>query len=178
MRETWKPVVGYERSYEVSDLGNVRSLDRLVYFADGRVRRYKSQPRATHTDGFGYLKVTLKVNGASWRVHIHVLVAEAFIGPRPDEMVICHCDGDHLNNTPNNLRYDTVQGNIDDAERHGTRAKGERQGSAKLTSKQVHAIRKLRGKMVQQDIAERFGTSKTNVCNIQRRNRWQHLNSD
>jgi hypothetical protein len=175
MRETWKPVAGYEGSYEVSDRGNVRSVDRLVHFSDGRVRRYKSQARTHHTDNFGYKKVTLKVNGASWRAHIHVLVAEAFIGPRPDGMVVCHCDGDHLNNRPGNLRYDTVQGNIDDTERHGTRAKGERQGAAILTADRVKAIRALRGKLTQQDIADRFGTSKTNVCNIQRGNRWQHL---
>ena len=51
---------------------------------------------------------------------IHSLVATHFIGPRPDGLVVCHNDGDCLNNHVSNLRYDTQANNNKDKLKHGT----------------------------------------------------------
>jgi hypothetical protein len=109
MIETWRPVVGFEGQYEVSDHGQVVSLrsgDRLV--------------RKLHIDACGYLRVSFKVGDRTANRRVHSLVAEAFVGPRPDGMVVRHLDGNQLNNRPANLRYGTQAENAQDMLIHGT----------------------------------------------------------
>lgn len=106
--EEWRPVVGYEGLYEVSDRGQVRSLPRRLR---GRILR----PGLSA----GYPSVNLSVNGVGRVVKVHILLAEAFLGPRPDGSVTCHADGDRSNNVLSNLRYDTVSSNNLDTVRHG-----------------------------------------------------------
>lgn len=161
--ENWRPIPGWEGSYEVSDLGRVRSVARTVHFVDGRVRHYPSRLRASHTDGFGYRKVTLKANGRQVRVLVHQAVAAAWIGPRPPGLEVCHGDGDKANNTAHNLRYDTRAANHVDAVRHGTARRPR-----KLSEDAVEAIRAARGTATGAELAAKYGTSKTHVCNIQR----------
>ena len=164
--EQWRAIPGWEGTYEVSNLGRVRSVDRVVHFSDGRVRRYPATLRAAHTDGFGYLKVTLKGSGRNVRMLVHQAVALAWIGPRPDGLEVCHYDGDKANNRAANLRYDTRAANHADAVRHGTARRPR-----KLSDEAVAAIRAARGTVPGTELAERYGTSKTHVCNIQRGNR-------
>lgn len=117
--ERWLPVVGYEGLYEVSDQGQVKSLDRYVRDPKGvrlvRERILKSNPQTT-----GYLTVVLCREGHKKTRTIHQLVLESFVGPRPEGAVACHNDGDSTNNTPSNLRWDSQSNNLYDAVRHGT----------------------------------------------------------
>lgn len=166
--ELWKELPGYEGWYEVSDAGRVRSLPRLIVHSDGRKRNYPSVVLSQYTDDFGYAKVTINRNGKDWRAHVHHLVALAFHGPRPGGMWVCHYDGNRLNNRPENLRYDTPAGNHADSKRHGT---STRPSTRKLTDETVAAIRAARGLVPLGELALRYGTSKTHVCNIQRGNR-------
>lgn len=107
--EQWRPVVGVP-GYEVSDQGRVRSWKR------GRSSLMSPTP-----DTRGRLQVCLQVGGRSISRRIHRLVAEAFIGPRPEGApFVCHNDGDHLNNAVTNLRYDNRSGNALDSVLHGT----------------------------------------------------------
>ena len=104
--ETWKPVVGFEGSYEVSDAGRVHSLLTGRVLRPGRRGRY-----------FGY---TLCLDGQRHAVYAHHVVAGAFIGPRPDLLDVCHENADRADNRAANLRYDTRAGNMRDSIRHGT----------------------------------------------------------
>lgn len=109
--ETWRPVVGYEQFYEVSDQGRVRSL----------VKRMRWDPRVlAQSISTRYAMVSLNKHGTVKKVYVHALVAEAFIGPRPDGLLVCHNDGDCRNNVVANLRYDTYRENSLDTVRHGT----------------------------------------------------------
>ena len=115
MKESWQPVPGYEGLYEVSDLGRVRSLDRLV------VRKNRWGSRATHQlkgrvlrpgpGGSNRLQVNLSKENVSWVVPVHKLVALAFIGPRPEGLDIDHINGDFRDNRLDNLEYVTHQEN-------------------------------------------------------------------
>ena len=105
--ESWKPIEGYEASYEVSDSGRVRSVAR------GRV--LKPQVR-----GRGYLGVTLYREKVAKNKYIHHLVAQAFIGDRPVGLMVCHDDGDMNNCAVTNLRYGTQSSNLRDTLLHGT----------------------------------------------------------
>lgn len=121
--EVWKPVVGREGLYEVSDRGQVRSLDRYLRAACGGSRLHRGRTlksRAVNRSS-KYLRVSL--GGADKPVYrsVHVLVLEAFVGPRPTpNHDACHGDGDPLNNRLENLRWATKSENQRDRVRHGT----------------------------------------------------------
>ena len=98
----WKPVVGYEASYEVSSTGLVRSIDRVVKngFTTTRIAKGKIL-RAGRKDN-GYMQVCL---GRLNNRYVHRLVAEAFV-PNPDNRPeVDHIDGNRENNSCENLRW-------------------------------------------------------------------------
>lgn len=122
--EEWRPVVGWEGLYEVSDQGRVRSLDRIVHRDSvgglpirGRVLR-QAQCRSRKY-GLIRLTVNLSVNQRKRTSPVHRLVLEAFVGPRPPGQHGCHHDGDPTNNHLSNLRWDTPKSNTADMVRHG-----------------------------------------------------------
>lgn len=140
MTERWMPVSGYEGRYEVSDLGRVRSL-RLV---GGGVNRPRPTPMLLrqHERG-GYPSVCLSIGGQSKSCATHLLVAAAFIGPRPPGMVARHLDGDRCNPALANLAYGTQAENEADKIAHGTRRFGEAASGVRLTEDRVRDILRL-----------------------------------
>jgi len=120
--EIWLPVVDYEDSYEVSDQGHVRSIDRVIMRSNGSPMTYKSQPIAPfRSPPTNYLTVSLNRGGQKRNRRIHVLVAEAHIGPKPSAKAeVCHRFGDQDDNRAEVLYWGTHSQNIWDAVRHGT----------------------------------------------------------
>jgi len=92
--EIWKDVVGYEGVYEVSDHGRVRRVRTGLVLSPGRDKK-------------GYTNVGLCVDGKPIRVKVHHLVMEAFVGKRPNGLVINHIDENPRNNHVSNLEYVT-----------------------------------------------------------------------
>lgn len=126
MIEEWRAVVGFEGEYEVSNLGRVRSLDRVKMYQrvdqySGRMltvsRRHKGIMLRPGTMERGHQFVVL---GKRHGFCVHVLVLNAFVGPRPEGLECCHADGDPANNDVSNLRWDTRLANVQDMIRHGT----------------------------------------------------------
>lgn len=113
--ETWKPVVGYEGVYEVSDHGAVRSLPRKT--AAGR--NLKLRALSPRSDKWGHLWVRLTRDGAEKTKFVHRLVLEAFSGPCPPGMVGCHRNDIAADNRLENLRWDTPSANRFDQVRNG-----------------------------------------------------------
>ena len=109
----WLPVPEWEGYYEVSDDGQVRSLDRVV---NGRLRR--GRLLSTKPSVVGYPRVALTRGSKPTHTYVHTLVLAAFAGPRPDGMEACHGDGDRTNNTASNLRWDTRAENAKDRIKH------------------------------------------------------------
>ena len=169
----WKSVPEWEGWYEVSSRGEVRSVNRTILFSDGRVRAYTGKKLAQYTDRNGYRKVTLKKNGTDFRVHVHFLVASAFLGPRPKGWVVRHFDGDNTNNKKGNLKYGTHAENHADTLRHGRRPRGVGVYNAVLNEDLVREIRAARGTVA--ELAEHFGISRTALWNVQNRKRWGWL---
>lgn len=118
--EQWRPIPGFDLRYEVSNLGRVRTIERINPYIDGRMRRVQQQIRATQVDTRGYTALTLIANDGRPRSRaVHVLVALAWLGPRPEGMEVCHNDGNKQNPRLDNLRYDTHVENALDIVRHG-----------------------------------------------------------
>lgn len=177
MTETWRQIPGREGEYEVSDQGRVRSVAHIVNIADGRRFPVVGRIRAPYVDKKGYHHVTLYRNNVGRRYAIHLLVALAFIGPRPDGMQICHGNGDSGDNRLTNLRYDTVSANHLDKRVHGTSRCGEDNPKARLTESDVRAIRAAyaSGAMNQMELARRYGTPQPNISQIIHRRTWRHV---
>lgn len=103
MEEIWKDVVGYEGLYQVSNFGQVKSLDRL----DCAGRKIKGKMLSVFTLKNGYLVVNLWKNGVGKTQLIHVLVAKAFI-PNPQNLPeVGHKDEDSKNCYADNLEWTT-----------------------------------------------------------------------
>ncbi len=120
--ERWRPVVGHEGQYAVSDQGRVRSLGRRD--AIGRARRERVlRPRKTSRD---HLAVALYADGVRHDRQVHHLVLEAFVGPRPDGLDGCHWNDDPADNRLANLRWDTRRANVLDSIRNGGHAMSNR----------------------------------------------------
>lgn len=140
--EQWKDIKDFEGWYQISDLGNVRSLDRVS--SDGRF--YKGSLKAI---GFGrgkYNIITLYKGGEQKSFRVHRLVAEAFISNPDNKSEVNHIDGNKNNNHVGNLEWSTSSENQKHAYRLGLQEtfKGEDHIKAKLTNEQAWAIKYLR----------------------------------
>lgn len=171
--ETWKPIPGHEK-YEASDRGRIRSVDREVVqtskWGKPMRRRLRGKILAPGRHPDGHLIVNLSPAGSK---AVHLLVLLTFVGRPPAGREACHYDGDPANNWLSNLRYDTHKNNEADKLRHGTLPRGERQGAARLTRKEVRKIRA--SKLMGVTLAALYGISPTHVCNIRLGKAWSWL---
>ncbi len=116
LTETWLPVVGHEGLYEVSDRGQVRRI-AVIYRAAAPGLLTPTVDPVT-----GYRKVGLRLNGVRRTRPVHVLVCQAFHGPKPSGQEVLHGDGNKANCDAGNLRWGTRRENNLDAVRHLTNA--------------------------------------------------------
>lgn len=109
--EIWKPIKGYEDSYEVSNKGRVRTVDRIINV--GKYRRHvKSSIRALLTNEDGYLYVRLiNKKGQRKRVLIHRALMEAFVPNPENKPYIDHINTIKTDNNLENLRWVTPKEN-------------------------------------------------------------------
>lgn len=122
---------------------------------------------STHISGhLGGREITgLRQGGHQRIVAIHRLLLETFVGPCPEGMECRHLDGNRLNNSLENLCWDTHFRNNQDKVLHGTAGRGGRK--RKLTDQQVAEVRRqLRGGVRQRRLAARFGVSQMAISNI------------
>ena len=118
--ETWRPILGFEGLYEVSDRGRVRSLDRLVKRSSSSTRIEKGRIiRPGFGARSGHKSVNLSRDGKKVTRKVHHLVLEAFVGPAPDGAQGLHWDDDPANNHLSNLRWGTFSDNAFDKVRNG-----------------------------------------------------------
>ncbi|CAJ5439400.1 HNH endonuclease family protein [Burkholderia pseudomallei] len=172
--EIWKPVVGCEGLYEVSNRGRIRSLDRYVRGKPGcRPPLMRGRILKQNTTPKGYRFVLLVVDGKQKMTAIHVAVAAAFIGPRPLGHEVAHGDGDKSNNCLGNLRYATPRDNQADRRVHGTTCEGEKHPMAKLSEEEVRAIR--RSATGTKALAAQFGVHPSAIVKIRARVTWKHV---
>lgn len=105
--EEWRDIGGWP-GYQVSSLGRVRSVNRTL--PDGRAAG--GVLLAKSPDSRGYNRVTLRKDGKSSTKRVHVLVAGAFLGDRPQGKQILHKDDDHSRDDAGSLSYGTAKRNV------------------------------------------------------------------
>lgn len=177
MHEVWKPIIGYEGLYEVSDLGRVRSVTRVCAHSHaGHTRTVPSKLRRLNRTRHGYDQVCLFSGSAvSKTILVSRLVLEAFVGPAPVGMEACHNDGDKTNNSLANLRWDTRKANHADKRQHGTHREGVEIHCAKLTDTDVRQIKTALQQTSQTALARRFGVTQATISAIATGKTWKHV---
>ena len=181
MSEIWKDIPDFEGSYQVSNMGRVRSVDRVVTFKDGSTRKYKGRVRKPFIDNKGYEQVKLYINGRCNGKSVHRLVLGAF---KPhanmNNLDVNHMDGDKLNNHLTNLEWLTRHDNILHAYDIGLVVnKGERGHNAKLTNVEViEILQRLDTGESQEDIALDYGVSQGCISKINVGIRWESVKEE
>lgn len=181
--EVWKDVVGYEGYYQVSNLGAIRSIDRLVKYPNSKyingdgVRRFKGKLLIPLINHGGYSQVTLRKEGIQKTHTVHRLVAEAFLPIDINRKHVNHKDGNRSNNVLENLEWCTAKENIQHASsRDMMGRKGEAAHRAKLTNQIVLDMRTLynNGSVIK-DIMKIYKTSYNTTYTVVTKRSWRHI---
>lgn len=169
MPENWKPVVGFEKDYEVSDLGRVKRITPGKGARPNHILRPGAQAS-------GHLHVNLRASGKTHGRQIHRLVLEAFVGPCPTGMEACHNNSVPRDNRLSNLRWDTRKNNARDMVEAGSIPLGEDHKWAELEAGDVRAIRLLKesGESVT-GLAKAYGVTTSTIYKLLQRRSWKHV---
>lgn len=180
-KEVWKDIIGYENSYQISNKGNLRSLDRLLRSGYDSFRNCKGVILKTKLDKYGYLTIGLSKNQCSKWYTIHRLVAIHFIPNPENKPTVNHIDGNKLNNNDWNLEWNTVLENFRHAKsiglRDGVTKLGEDSNFSKLKEQDVLYIRKNYNKKTMNMItlSKKFKVCDSLISQILSKKIWRHL---
>jgi len=163
--ENWKPIIGFENYYEISNLGNVRSLIRKGKTAYG-VREYGGNFIKPFLSSSGYPAINLTKKGYRKQFHIHSLLLKTFIGECPKNMEACHNNGIRTDFRLENLRWDTRKNNHKDQILHGTRPRV----GIKINGNLAKEIKELEEKL--SVISKKYNLSKIQIWRIKTNRAW------
>jgi hypothetical protein len=169
--EQWKDVIGWEGYYQISNLGNVKSLKRkgVTYFGERDYAGHNVNPIKCSN---GYMAVNLTKQGLRQQKHIHVLVLEAFIGQRPLKYDACHNNGIKADCRLDNLRWDTRSNNHKDKIAHGTYQVGDKANRTKINKTIADEIKKSNLSRV--EIMTKYNLSSVQIWRIKNNLVWKN----
>ncbi len=181
MSEKWLDIEGYEGYYQVSNLGRVRSLDRILLRDSGSFKR-KGVVLSDNKDTKGYNICGLCDSKGRGNGSVHRLVAQAFIANPENKPQVNHINGIKDDNRVENLEWCTSKENVNHSVLTGLHiaAKGSKQGSSKLTEKAAMEIYNMAhsGDFIQEDIGRLFSVKQSVVSSIKTKRSWKHIHEN
>jgi len=115
----WKDVVDYEGYYKVNDLGEVKSVDRIIIDKNGKEKHLKGKLLKKGVFSNGYTFVSLRPIKGTTNKLIHRIVAESFLDNKNNLPVVNHLDEDRKNNKVFNLEWVTHSENVEHGRKYG-----------------------------------------------------------
>jgi len=177
-KEIWKDIIGFEGYYQISTLGNVRSLDRVVTHKRGS-RTVRKQNMTPCASTFGYTFFCLRINSIPKNFKTHRLIAQAFIPNPENKPQVNHINGIKNDNRIENLEWCTNSENQIHAYSLGLNiaAKGINKFNSKLTDQ---IVLEAKQKHINENIsfaklAKEYNVSKSAIRHIRSGNSWRHL---
>lgn len=132
--------------------------------------------KATIYKSARYPQVMLCKNGKYGSKLLHILVCEAFHGPRPKGMWVRHLDGDCANPRADNLAWGTPKENMEDQAKHGTRIRSTTHPLAKLNPEKVREIRALLANGAKErELAQVYGVCRATIHTVRNGSVWGHV---
>lgn len=168
VEEVWKPINGFESSHEVSNLGRVRSLDRV----DSTGRHVNGKVLSNIIQTSGYEAIVIANCGKSKRSLVHRLVAEAFVPNPENKPQVNHKNGNKTDNRSKNLEWVTRSENMTHSYAFLGRVSPMRGNhrpatwTRKLTDEQVNQIKDDCSPA--STLAKKYGVSKTTIYNVRK----------
>jgi hypothetical protein len=163
--EVWKNIKGFENMYQISSYGRFRS--------------YKSNNWkiiAPSLSSSGYYTYAIYTKSKPKRFQAHRLVAEYFINSSELSKTVNHKDTNKKNNYADNLEWLTIKENLEHADKLGILFnKGESHYKSKLRNEDIFFIRKNKGVIKQQKLANKFKTTQPNISIIQSGINWKNV---
>ena len=142
--EHWKPIIGFEGLYEISNLGRVKSLSRYVKSKANSKMKIPERILKTGKNKCGYALVVLMKNNKRHNKLVHRLVAEAFINNPENYAVVNHIDGNKQNNNVSNLEWCSTSYNVKHAYLTGLNKKIKAVIQLDLTGKIIRKYNSVR----------------------------------
>ena len=165
----WKDIKGFEKLYQISNKGQIKSLTKKRGFYQAKEMILKQK-----ITKFGYANITLLKNNKPSFCVVHRLVAETFIPNPENKPQVNHKDGNKLNNHVSNLEWCTCSENMKHAYKNNLRdSHGENHSQNKLTNKDIINIRKSKEKGC--NLSKKYSVSRSSISRIRKGNSWKHL---
>lgn len=185
--EVWKDIKDYEGIYQVSNFGNVKSLDREVapnnrvpYWRKGKIFKQSKS-------NLGYMTVGFTVNNIKVNKYVHRLVAETFITNWCNHPQVNHVDCDKTNNRMYNLEWCTNSQNQIHATKNGLNKlhlhrvaySEEKNGRSLLTKEQVSEIKQkyIPYKYSAKKLSKEYNVSESCITHILNNTSWKEIST-
>jgi hypothetical protein len=158
--EIWKNCVDLP-FYQVSNLGNVRSLDRTIFTKNGVQKNIKGRNLSlANLNGYLYFRTSTP----DFTHLVHRVVLKAFVGIPEVGMQACHENGNRKDNRLENLRWDTPVNNNRDKYKHGTALIGQKHPMSKISDKQAMEIKE--SNLSVKELMKIYGLSRSHTQSI------------
>ncbi len=165
--EIWKPVMGYEGHYEVSNMGSIRSIDRYITDKRGFRRLKKSKTKSALGIHGDYKRVYLKVRTQMKMQLVHRMVAQHFVDNPHGLPCVNHIDGNKYNNYSENLEWVSYSQNTRHAISTGLIAQSKKTRVPLEKKAQIQNEYSL-GETTYYELAQKNGISMRRICSIVR----------
>lgn len=173
--EIWKDIPEYEGLYQVSNLGRVKSLNRII--KSKLIGSFQKQGTIIKPHKRGnYLKVSLSKNGEINQLSVHRLVAQTFVVNPEKKPCVNHKNGDKIDNKDTNLEWMSYSENTTHSYKNGFQKVqfGSKTSQAKLNELQVLQIRQLSKKITVTEIESKYNMTVSTISQIINRKLWKH----